>query len=83
MLDQGKLHERVFALFHAGTTLASAREALERLSHLPRPPASLGNGMLFAGGAKLYMDGSGGARTGPPRAPKRDAPLIAGGTMSE
>ena len=36
---------------------------LARLSALPRPPASLGNGLLFAGGAKIYMDGSGGART--------------------
>ena len=36
---------------------------LTRLSALPRPPASLGDGLLFAGGAKIYMDGSGGART--------------------
>jgi len=63
LLDEGKLRERVFALFHAGTTMASAREALGRLLPLPRPPASLGDGLLFAGGAKMYMDGSGGART--------------------
>jgi predicted amidohydrolase YtcJ len=63
LLEQGKLHERVFALFHAGTTVASAQEAADRLARLPRPPASLGDGFLFAGGAKLYMDGSGGART--------------------
>jgi predicted amidohydrolase YtcJ len=63
LLDEGKLHERVFALFHAGTTIATAHAALDRLLTLPRPPASLGDGFLFAGGAKMYMDGSGGART--------------------
>ncbi len=63
LLDEGKLHERVFTLFHAGETVESAREVLTRLSALPRPPASLGDGLLFAGGAKIYMDGSGGART--------------------
>ncbi len=63
LLDEGNLHERVFALLHAGESVESAREVLTRLSALPRPPASLGNGLLFAGGAKIYMDGSGGART--------------------
>lgn len=63
LLDEGRLHERVFALFHAGTSIASAQEVVKRLSTLPRPPASLGDGLLFAGGAKIYMDGSGGART--------------------
>ncbi len=63
LLDEGQLHERVFALLHAGESVESAREVLMRLSALPRPPASLGNGLLFAGGAKIYMDGSGGART--------------------
>jgi predicted amidohydrolase YtcJ len=63
LLEEGKLHERVFALLHGGTTVESAREVVSRLGHLPHPPASLGDGFLFAGGAKLYMDGSGGART--------------------
>lgn len=63
LLDEGRLHERVFVLFHAGTTVESAQALVARLSQLPRPPASLGDGFLFAGGAKIYMDGSGGART--------------------
>ena len=63
LLEGGKLHERIFALLHAGTTVASAQEVVARLARLPHPPASLGNGLLFAGGAKIYMDGSGGART--------------------
>jgi predicted amidohydrolase YtcJ len=63
VLDDGKLTIRVFTLWHAGTTMDSARQALARLSALPRPPNSLGNGRLLSGGVKFYMDGSGGART--------------------
>ena len=35
-----------------------------RLLALPRPPQSLGDARLLSAGVKLYMDGSGGARTG-------------------
>jgi predicted amidohydrolase YtcJ len=63
VLDEGKLTLRVFTLWHADTTMDAARDILQRLSALPRPPNSLGDARLFAGGAKIYMDGSGGART--------------------
>jgi len=63
VLQEGKLSERVFVLWHAGTTMESAQQTLTRISALPRPPQSLGDGRLLSGGAKLYMDGSGGART--------------------
>jgi predicted amidohydrolase YtcJ len=63
LLDDGKLTVRVFTLWYAGTTMDSARATLNRLTALPRPPQALGDGKLFAGGAKMYMDGSGGART--------------------
>ena len=63
VLNDGKLTVRVFALWSAGRTLDSARDALARLGELPHPPASLGDGRLLAGGIKLFMDGSGGART--------------------
>ena len=63
LLAEGKLTVRVFVLWHAGTTLDSARQTLGRILALPRPPQSLGDGKLLSGGAKLYMDGSGGART--------------------
>jgi hypothetical protein len=63
VLDDGKLTIRVFTLWHAGTTMDSARQALARIATLPKPPQSLGNGKLFSGGSKFYMDGSGGART--------------------
>jgi predicted amidohydrolase YtcJ len=63
LLAEDKLDMRVFVLWHSGTTLDSARQTLDRILALPRPPQSLGDGRLFSGGAKLYMDGSGGART--------------------
>src|SRR6202044_1087799 len=63
ILRQKKLDERVFVLWPAGSTMESARQALAHISALPKPPGSLGDGLLLSGGAKIYMDGSGGART--------------------
>jgi len=63
VLQEGKLTERAFVLWDAGTTVESAQKALAHISVLPRPPQSLGDGRLLSGGAKLFMDGSGGART--------------------
>ena len=51
-------------LWHAGSTVESARTALSEINSVPRLPASLGNDHLLSCGAKIYMDGSGGARTG-------------------
>ena len=63
VLNDGKLTVRVFTLWHAGSTMDSARQALAHISALPKSPQSLGDGRLISGGAKIYMDGSGGART--------------------
>jgi predicted amidohydrolase YtcJ len=63
LLREGKLSEHVCVLWDAGTTLASAQAALAKILSLPRPPQSLGDGRLLSCGAKLFMDGSGGART--------------------
>lgn len=63
LLNDNKTSVRVFALFHGGTTMDSARAALAILQQQPRPPQSLGDGMLLAGGVKIFMDGSGGGRT--------------------
>jgi predicted amidohydrolase YtcJ len=63
LLDEGKLKERICVLWHAGTTIDSARAALVEIQAQPRPPASLGDGRLLSCGAKIFMDGSGGART--------------------
>lgn len=61
--QEKKLPVHVCVLWHGGTTLASARAALTLIQALPQPPDSLGDGNLLSCGAKLYMDGSGGART--------------------
>jgi hypothetical protein len=63
LLQENKLSEHVCVLWYAGTTLASARAALARIEGLPKPPQSLGDGRLLSCGAKIFMDGSGGART--------------------
>jgi predicted amidohydrolase YtcJ len=63
LLRQNKLNERVFVLWDAGRTLESARAALAHIAALPKPTAYLGDGLLLSGGAKIFMDGSGGART--------------------
>ena len=63
LLKEGKLNEHVCVLWHAGTTMESASETLKTLQSLPKVPQSLGDGRLLSCGAKLYMDGSGGART--------------------
>ncbi|HEY7389275.1 MAG TPA: amidohydrolase [Bryobacteraceae bacterium] len=64
LLDEGQLKERICVLWHAGSTLESARKALAEINAVPRLPSSLGDDRLLSCGAKIYMDGSGGARTG-------------------
>jgi predicted amidohydrolase YtcJ len=64
LLDQGQLKEHICVLWHAGSTLESARKALAEINSVPRLPSSLGDDRLLSCGAKIYMDGSGGARTG-------------------
>jgi predicted amidohydrolase YtcJ len=63
LLAEGKLTAHVCVLWYAGTTLESARKTLQIISAQPKPPRSLGDGRLMSCGAKLFMDGSGGART--------------------
>ena len=64
LLDQGRLKERICVLWHAGSTLESARKALAEIKSVPRVPESLGEDHLLSCGVKIYMDGSGGGRTG-------------------
>jgi predicted amidohydrolase YtcJ len=64
LLDAGQLKERVCVLWHAGSSMESAQIALKEINSVPRLPATLGDGRLLSCGAKIYMDGSGGARTG-------------------
>lgn len=64
LLTEGKLTVRVFGLWLGGRSLDAARQVFDRIANLPKPPVSLGDGLLLSGGIKLYIDGSGGARTG-------------------
>lgn len=64
LLREGKLKERVCVLWHAGKSLETARKAMAAFEAVPRLPQSLGNDHLLSCGVKIYMDGSGGARTG-------------------
>ena len=64
LLEANALNVRVFALWRGGRTLASVQQAIGQMSNYPKLPASLGDGRLISGGVKLYIDGSGGARTG-------------------
>ena len=61
--SEGRLTVRVFALWSGARTVEGNKEVLARVNANPRPPDSLGDGALFSGGVKMFMDGSGGART--------------------
>ena len=63
LLRDGKLTVRIFALWSGARALDGNGAVIARVEENPRPPASLGDGMLFSGGVKMFMDGSGGART--------------------
>jgi len=63
LLDEGKLNVRVFALWQGGNSIQAIQRAMTSIAAAPKLPASLGDGRLFSGGVKLYIDGSGGART--------------------
>jgi predicted amidohydrolase YtcJ len=63
LLRERKLNEHVCVLWGAGTTMATAQKALASIQAQPKPPQSLGDGRLLSCGAKIFMDGSGGART--------------------
>jgi predicted amidohydrolase YtcJ len=55
----GKLNVRVFALWSGGRTMDQARALFERVSSIPKRTGDF----LLSGGLKMFMDGSGGART--------------------
>ena len=63
LLGEGKLTVRMFALWSGARRLEDSAQVLARVNANPRLPASLGDGVLFSGGVKMFMDGSGGART--------------------
>jgi predicted amidohydrolase YtcJ len=63
LLAEKKLTIHLFALWYGGKTLSETKAVLKELERLPKPGRPASNNLLVAGGVKLYMDGSGGART--------------------
>ena len=63
LLEEGKLTVRMTALWRGGATIESVQQAIASIKSVPRLPQTLGDGRLVSGGVKLYIDGSGGART--------------------
>jgi predicted amidohydrolase YtcJ len=62
LLAENKLNVRIFALWRVRDP-KTADAVLQKLQKVPKPPAGLGDRRLIAGGVKLAIDGSGGART--------------------
>jgi predicted amidohydrolase YtcJ len=60
---QDALTVRLFALWSGGTTAAAADTLIAARAGTTRPYASTGDDHLISGGVKLFIDGSGGART--------------------
>ena len=61
--DEGKLTARVFVLWRAGRTVEEAEQLIEQVGSFTNPRESTGDDLLISGGIKVYIDGSGGART--------------------
>lgn len=63
LADEGKLNERVCVLWGAGSTVEAAKKALEHIQTEAHAPGWIDDDRLGSCGAKIFMDGSGGART--------------------
>jgi predicted amidohydrolase YtcJ len=63
LLKEGQLTVRMVALWSGSRNGQNADQVLARVLAHPKPRASLGDGVLISGGVKMFMDGSGGART--------------------
>jgi predicted amidohydrolase YtcJ len=63
LLDEGKLKERICVLWSAGSSMESAKKALNEINSVRRIPETYEDRVLSCG-VKMFMDGSGGARTG-------------------
>jgi hypothetical protein len=61
--SEGGLTVRVFALWQGGRTMAEAQKLIADKAATTKPYESTGDDHVIAGGVKLYIDGSGGART--------------------
>ena len=59
---EGRLSAHVCVLWHSDSSLDAARALAARVAKLPLPPAAAAANLVSCG-IKIYMDGSGGART--------------------
>jgi predicted amidohydrolase YtcJ len=59
---EGKLSAHVCVLWRAKPTLDDAKQLVDRLDHLPKPPHAVHTNLISCG-VKYFMDGSGGGRT--------------------
>lgn len=59
----GALTVRVFALWSGGRSVAAVQRVIAERAAMTRPYESTGDDHVIAGGVKLFIDGSGGART--------------------
>ena len=57
------LNVRVFALWSGGRTVDGAKRLIAERAAMTKPYETTGDDHVIAGGVKLYIDGSGGART--------------------
>ena len=63
LLKEGKLTVRIFALWSGARRVEDNAQVLARVQAHPKPAVTTGDGVLISGGVKMFMDGSGGART--------------------
>jgi predicted amidohydrolase YtcJ len=63
LLEEGRLSVRMAVLWRGGNSIESVKQAMASIAGAPKAPATLGDGRLVSAGVKLYVDGSGGART--------------------
>jgi hypothetical protein len=63
LLSEGHLTVRVFALWSGARRLEDRAAVMARVKANPRQAGLAAGGLLVSGGVKMFMDGSGGART--------------------
>ncbi|MFI5311530.1 MAG: amidohydrolase [Gemmatimonadales bacterium] len=63
VLAAGGLTVRIFALWRGGSSPSRGKDLIAQVGSFTKPYESTGDDHLVSGGIKLYIDGSGGART--------------------
>ncbi len=63
VLGAGDLSVRIFALWRSPRSVERAEQLMARIGETTRPYVTTGDDRLISGGIKMYIDGSGGART--------------------